>query len=130
MGSFSHNFSHSISLPLSPLQPPPHPPAGRPSYTEIFEWRTMLRRLSSYLRYADYLVVELLRRLVTVATRRLHHFLSSSYDFGVDQEVAALEEGDEPLAAGANSLRLPTTTTASSVETTSVFTATEFVFLF
>ena len=51
----------------------------------------MLRRLSAYLRYVDYLVIELLRRLVVTATRRLHTFLEASYSFGLDQEVAAEE---------------------------------------
>ena len=65
--------------------------ADKPTYAQIAEWRKILHRLSYFLRSVDYLLLELLRRLVVTATRHLLKFVKQSYNAGleIDEEVCA-----------------------------------------
>ena len=61
-------------------------PGDRPSYAEIAEWRKILGRLASFLRSIDYLILEMLRRLVVTATRHLLEHLVSAYNVTEEEE--------------------------------------------
>ena len=67
------------------------PKPNKPTYAQIAEWRKILHRLSYFLRSVDYLLLELLRRLVITATRHLLKFVKQSYNAGleIDEEVCA-----------------------------------------
>ncbi|XP_023930267.1 dynein heavy chain 6, axonemal [Lingula anatina] len=58
----------------------------RPSYAQIAEWRKILARLSEFLKSVDYLLLELLRRLVKTAVKELLNFLIASFNVGVEEE--------------------------------------------
>ena len=57
--------------------------ANKPTFAEIAEWRKILHRLSFFLRSVDYLILELLRRLVLTATRDLTRFVTQSFQNGM-----------------------------------------------
>ncbi|XP_038073413.1 dynein heavy chain 6, axonemal-like isoform X3 [Patiria miniata] len=63
-----------------------------PSYTDMAEWRSILARLSCFLRAADYLILEMLHRLVKTAVHTLKGFLGTSVTTG--QELAKKEAED------------------------------------
>lgn len=52
---------------------------SKPLYAQIAEWRKILSRLAAFLKSIDYLILEMLRRLVVTAMRLLLEHLSSSY---------------------------------------------------
>lgn len=58
----------------------------RPTYAQIADWRKILNRLASFLRSIDYLVLEMLRRLVITATRHLLEHLVASYNVTEEEE--------------------------------------------
>ena len=60
--------------------------ADRPSYAQISEWRRILHRISYFLRSVDFLLLELLRRLVTTAAQHLLKFVLDSYNTGLEIE--------------------------------------------
>ncbi|XP_022090728.1 dynein heavy chain 6, axonemal-like isoform X2 [Acanthaster planci] len=64
-----------------------------PSYTDMAEWRSILARLSCFLRAADYLILEMLHRLVKTAVRALKGFLSTSVSTG--QDLAKKDEDSD-----------------------------------
>eukprot|EP00058_Branchiostoma_floridae_P021106 XP_002606596.1 hypothetical protein BRAFLDRAFT_72653 [Branchiostoma floridae] len=66
-----------------------------PTYTQIAEWRQILLRLSCFIKLADHLLVELLRRLVTTATRHLLGHVSTSATVPVEYESESDSEGSE-----------------------------------
>ncbi|XP_052105827.1 dynein axonemal heavy chain 6-like isoform X2 [Mytilus californianus] len=53
--------------------------SSKPLYAQIAEWRKILARLAAFLRSIDYLILEMLRRLVVTAMRLLLEHLSTSY---------------------------------------------------
>ncbi|XP_071963333.1 dynein axonemal heavy chain 6-like [Antedon mediterranea] len=57
-----------------------------PTYTQIAQWRNVLARLSKFLRAADYLILNLLRRLVKNAVKTLKDFFQTSLDTGIGIE--------------------------------------------
>jgi len=57
--------------------------AKKPSFAQIAEWRKILLRLTDFLRTIDYLLLELLRRLVLTATRSLTRFVTESFQTGM-----------------------------------------------
>lgn len=61
-------------------------PGDKPTYAEIAEWRKILGRLASFLRSIDYLILEMLRRLVVTATRHLLEHLVSAYNVTEEEE--------------------------------------------
>ena len=63
-----------------------HVLGDKPSYAEIAEWRKILGRLASFLRSIDYLILEMLRRLVITATRHLLEHLVASYNVTEEEE--------------------------------------------
>lgn len=58
----------------------------KPLYAEISEWRKILSRLCSFLRSVDYLILEMLRRLVLTAVRQLLDHLVASYNVTDEDE--------------------------------------------
>ncbi|XP_019625905.1 PREDICTED: LOW QUALITY PROTEIN: dynein heavy chain 6, axonemal-like [Branchiostoma belcheri] len=74
-----------------------------PTYTQIAEWRQILLRLSCFIKLADNLIVELLRRLVITATRHLVAHVSASatvpveYESESDSEQSESEDEDRPV---------------------------------
>ena len=62
----------------------------KPMYAQISEWRKVLTRLSYFLRSVDYLILELLRRIVITSTRDLLNFLIASFHIGNQ-----LDDGDD-----------------------------------
>lgn len=58
----------------------------RPTYAQIADWRKILNRLASFLKSIDYLVLEMLRRLVVTATRHLLEHLVASYNVTEEEE--------------------------------------------
>lgn len=61
----------------------------KPLYAEISEWRKILSRLCSFLRSVDYLILEMLRRLVLTAVRQLLDHLVASYNVTDEDEERA-----------------------------------------
>ena len=61
-------------------------PGDKPTYAQIADWRKILNRLASFLRSIDYLVLEMLRRLVITATRHLLDHLVASYNVTEEEE--------------------------------------------
>ena len=59
----------------------------KPTYAQIAEWRKILNRLASFLKSVDYLVLEMLRRLVVTATKHLLDHLVSAYNVTEEEEV-------------------------------------------
>ena len=59
----------------------------KPTYAQIAEWRKILYRLSSFLKSVDYLVLEMLRRLVVTATKHLLDHLVSAYNVTEEEEM-------------------------------------------
>ncbi len=60
----------------------------KPSYAQIAEWRKILHRLSFFLRSVDYLILEMLRRLVITATKHLLKFVEGSFHAGFEEDVS------------------------------------------
>ncbi|XP_071789676.1 dynein axonemal heavy chain 6-like isoform X2 [Asterias amurensis] len=71
-----------------------------PSYTDMAEWRSILSRLCSFLRTADYLVLEMLHRLVKTAVRSLQGFLSTSVTTGNDLAKKQADDDDDGMRDG------------------------------
>lgn len=63
-----------------------YPLGMKPLYAEISEWRKILSRLCSFLRSVDYLILEMLRRLVLTAVRQLLDHLVASYNVTDEDE--------------------------------------------
>ena len=53
--------------------------ARKPSYAQIVEWRKVLKRLSVFLRTVDFVIMEMLRRLVLTAVGQLYRTIAVSY---------------------------------------------------
>lgn len=66
----------------------------KPLYAEISEWRKILSRLCSFLRSVDYLILEMLRRLVLTAVRQLLDHLVTSYNITDEDEEKVLRTED------------------------------------
>ncbi|WAR20146.1 DYH6-like protein, partial [Mya arenaria] len=64
--------------------------SDKPTYAQIADWRKILQRLASFLRSIDYLVLEMLRRLVITATRQLLEHLVASYNVTEEEEEKAV----------------------------------------
>jgi hypothetical protein len=60
-----------------------------PEYALRKEWRYILRRLRDFLRMIDYLVQEMLQRIVKVSVKHLHDYVKASAEF---DEVAFEEK--------------------------------------
>ncbi|XP_033124826.1 dynein heavy chain 6, axonemal-like [Anneissia japonica] len=73
-----------------------------PTYTEIAQWRNVLARLSKFLRAADYLILNLLRRLVKNAVKTLTEFFQTSLDTGIGMDA---DENDPEGIAKRNLLK-------------------------
>ncbi|CAH1791320.1 unnamed protein product [Owenia fusiformis] len=54
----------------------------RPTYAQIAEWRKILERLSFFLKSVDYMMLELLRRLVVTASQNLLNHIMASFEAG------------------------------------------------
>ncbi|XP_071833092.1 dynein axonemal heavy chain 6-like isoform X4 [Apostichopus japonicus] len=70
-----------------------------PSYTQIAEWRQILGRLSRYLRTVDYIILNMLHRLVKTAVKDLHEYLQISVDTaqelkGIDQDSSDSDDSE------------------------------------
>ncbi|KAJ8308269.1 hypothetical protein KUTeg_013143 [Tegillarca granosa] len=59
---------------------------SKPLYAEIAEWRKILNRLAGFLRSVDYLLLEMLRRLVVTAVRHMLDHIISSYSVTEEDE--------------------------------------------
>ncbi len=62
------------------------------------EWRSILARLSCFLRTADYIILDMLHRLVKTAVRTLLEFLVTSTHTGEElarKELSDSEEDDD-----------------------------------
>ena len=57
----------------------------KPTYAQIAEWRKILHRLSYFLRSVDFLLLEMLRRLVTTAAKQLLKFVETSFHAGYEE---------------------------------------------
>ena len=57
----------------------------KPTYAQIAEWRKILHRLSYFLKSVDYLLLEMLRRLVTTAAKQLLKFVETSFHAGYEE---------------------------------------------
>ncbi|OWF46435.1 Dynein heavy chain 6, axonemal [Mizuhopecten yessoensis] len=68
----------------------------KPLYAEIAEWRKILNRLAGFLRSVDYLMLEMLRRLVVTAVRHLVDHLVSSYNVTDEDEEKGSRHGSDP----------------------------------
>ena len=49
-----------------------------PSYAKRKEWRFILNRICQFLRLVDYLIQELLHRVVKTSVKRLHEYVAKS----------------------------------------------------
>lgn len=49
-----------------------------PSFAKRKEWRFILNRICEFLRLVDYLIQELLHRIVKTSVKRLHEYVSKS----------------------------------------------------
>jgi hypothetical protein len=69
-----------------------------PSFTVRKHWRDTLKRLTEFLRLLDYIILELLRRLVKSAVRDLLIHLRESYavEFELVNRVGQAEDEDDP----------------------------------
>ncbi|XP_077989551.1 dynein axonemal heavy chain 6-like [Glandiceps talaboti] len=65
-----------------------------PSFTQIAEWRAILARLSAFLRTADYIILDLLHRLVKTAVRHLLQFFDGSIQRGKHQDDSSSSDSD------------------------------------
>ena len=59
------------------------------------EWRSILARLSCFLRTADYIILDMLHRLVKTAVRTLLQFLITSTNTGWELARKDLGDSDE-----------------------------------
>ena len=57
----------------------------KPTYAQVAEWRKILHRLSYFLKSVDYLLLEMLRRLVTTAAKQLLKFVETSFHAGYEE---------------------------------------------
>ena len=55
---------------------------SQPTFTQIAQWRAVLERMASFIRLIDFIVMELLRRLVQVSTTTLLALVKSSSVMG------------------------------------------------
>ena len=51
-----------------------------PSFAKRKEWRFILLRICEFLRLVDYLIQELLQRIVTTSVRLLHEYVAKATD--------------------------------------------------
>ena len=56
---------------------------GQPTFTQMSQWRGVLHRLKCFIRLIDFLVMELLRRLVLAALRTLLAQVKASSMHGI-----------------------------------------------
>ncbi|XP_063958044.1 dynein axonemal heavy chain 6-like isoform X2 [Lytechinus pictus] len=64
-----------------------------PTYTQIAQWRAILGRLAKFLHATDYVILDLLHRLVKTAVQLLREFLQMSISTG--EELALKDEGSD-----------------------------------
>ncbi|KAL4237693.1 Dynein heavy chain 14 [Mactra antiquata] len=92
--------------------------SDKPTYAQIADWRKILNRLASFLRSIDYLVQEMLRRLVVTATRLLLEHLVASYNVTEEEEekdeVESLDGSESSVTTG-TTIRSRPMSRASSV---------------
>lgn len=55
-----------------------------PSYSKRKEWRFILKRICEFLRSVDYLIQELLHRVVKTSVRHLYEYVNSSACLNLD----------------------------------------------
>ncbi|XP_069117336.1 dynein axonemal heavy chain 6-like isoform X3 [Argopecten irradians] len=82
-------YAADIPLPETKAKKNDDKKVVKPLYAEIAEWRKILNRLSGFLRSIDYLILEMLRRLVVTAVRHLVDHLVSSYNVTDEDEEKA-----------------------------------------
>jgi hypothetical protein len=56
-----------------------------PDYSLRKEWRYVLRRLRDFLRMIDYLMQEMLHRIVKVSVMHLQDYVKSSTEFNLEE---------------------------------------------
>ena len=56
-------------------------------YTKLAQWRSVHHRLKSFIRYVDFLVMELLRRLVTTAVENLLVIMEASTNMNLQPKI-------------------------------------------
>ncbi len=57
-----------------------------PSYSKRKEWRFVLLRICEFLRMVDYLIQELLHRVVKTSVRHLHDYVYKSTGMRIDNK--------------------------------------------
>ena len=74
--------------------------AVKPSFIQIAQWRTVLTRLYKFVRSVDFVILELLRRLVVRAVRTLFTKMQASsskqYPWQHDADDSIISHGETP----------------------------------
>ena len=60
----------------------------KPTYAQVVQWRQVLKRLSYFVQLADFLILEILHRLVKTALHNLLHCIVESFEAGTDQSAS------------------------------------------
>lgn len=68
---------------------------GKPTFTQMSQWRTILRRITCFIRLVDFLLMELLRRLVLVGIRTLAAQVKASCTYGDTVFLSLMETTEE-----------------------------------
>ena len=65
-----------------------------PSYAKRKEWRFILTRICEFLRLVDYLIQELLHRVVKTSVKRLHEYVGKATGLSSENRKGFLSETD------------------------------------